>query len=117
MKNLFKPQNADEKKTPKKVYSELIEKYTSIPFSYDRINENIKQKLTGKFLGRLDCSMYLVPRNIYALRFGDSVGADDFEIIFDSLKADLGEPDFYAEYEGYIWILGGGLCIPLGLFL
>jgi len=115
MLNFLKQKNADEKKTPKKVYSELIKKYTSIPFSYEAINENIKQELSGKFLDRFDCSMYLVPRNVYALRFKDNIGAGDFETIFDSLKADLGEPDFYAEYEGYIWILDGGLCITFGL--
>ena len=84
-------------------YLNLIAKYTDINLPKKDITKEVKKGFGGKFNNRYDCITYLNYRNEYAIRFNDDMSADEFNDVFETLLVDLGAPDLFGEWEGYIW--------------
>lgn len=95
--------NNDKNNAIKTAYLELLEKYTSISSSYESMRKDIKKRLAGKFINGFDCSMYSRTENSYEIRFKDDMTAEEFNNVFMLLVKEMGNPEFFGEYEGYIW--------------
>lgn len=84
-------------------YINLIDRYTDIKFTNNNITKEVKKGIKGKFNRLYDCVTYLHFSKEYAIRFNDDMKADEFEYVFEILLSDLGEPDLFDEWKGYIW--------------
>ena len=96
------PQDGKNEKI-KKTYINLLEKYTTISSTTKSIAFDAKKRMSGKFWDKFDCSMFLVSKGEYAIRFNDDMRPNEFHEIFELLKNDLGLPDSFSEYNGYVW--------------
>ena len=88
--------------------------YTNIDISKKDITKEVKKGIKGKFNNLYDCITYLNYSIEYAIRFNDDMKAEEFDNVFETLIKDLGEPDLFNEWEGYIW-KRRGYVIALGL--
>ena len=95
-------------------YINLLDLYTNIDFPKKDITKEVKKGIKGKFNNLYDCVTYLNYNKEYAIRFNDDMKAEEFDNVFETLIKDLGEPDFFNEWEGYIW-KRRGYVIALGL--
>lgn len=84
-------------------YINLIEKYTDIKIKNNNVTKEVKKGITGKFNQLYDCVTYLHYSEEYAIRFNDDMKADEFDHVFEVLLNELGEPDLFDEWKGYIW--------------
>ena len=98
----------------KKVFLEILNKYTSISLTLEGVDEGIKNRASGLFSDKYECSVFRVPRGCYAIRFIDNMPAEEFYQVFDLLKNDMGDPDIFSECDGYVWTRQGYI-ISLGL--
>ena len=95
-------------------YINLLGLYTNIDISKKDITKEVKKGIKGKFNNLYDCITYLNYSKEYAIRFNDDMKAEEFDNVFETLIKDLGEPDLFNEWEGYIW-KRRGYVIALGL--
>ena len=98
----------------KKIYINLLEKYTTISSTTRSIAFDAKKRMPGKFWDKFDCSMFLVSKGEYAIRFNDDMRPKEFHEIFELLKNDWGLPNSFSEYDGYVWNQEGCI-ITVGL--
>ena len=112
----YPEENDNHKKndTIKKTYINLLEKYTSISFAYKSIDMDVRKQHSGTFVNKYDCSLFLVSKGEYAIRFNDDMRPKEFHEIFELLKNDWGLPNSFSEYDGYVWNQEGCI-ITLGL--
>lgn len=97
-----------------KVFLEILSKYTSISLTLEDMDKNINRKPSGIFSNKYNCSAFYTPRGCYAIRFNDNMPPEEFHQVFDLLKNDMGDPDIFSEYDGYVWTLDGYI-VSLGL--
>ena len=95
-------------------YINLLCLYTNIDISKKDITKEVKKVIKGKFNDLYDCVTYLNYSKEYAIRFNDDMKAEEFDNVFETLIKDLGEPNLFNEWEGYIW-KRRGYVIALGL--
>lgn len=95
-------------------YINLLGLYTNIGISKKDITKEVKKGIKGKFNNLYDCVTYLNYSKEYAIRFNDDMKAEEFDDVFETLIKDLGDPDLFNEWEGYIW-KRRGYVIALGL--
>ncbi len=84
-------------------YINLIGRYTDIYISKNNVTKDVKKGIKGKFKDLYDCFTYLNYSKEYAIRFKDDMKADEFDNVFEILLNDLGAPDLFSEWVGYIW--------------
>jgi len=89
-------------------------KYTSITSTIESIDEDLNKKLYGSFCDKFECSLFNVTRGCYAIRFKDDMLPEEFHQVFNLLKNDMGDPNIFSEYDGYVWTREGYI-ITLGL--
>lgn len=87
----------------KNTFLEFVEKYTSIHSTIKTLNRDIKKGRSGVFMNKLACSLFLAHGTHYAIRFKDDMSGGEFQEVFHFLEKELGEPDFFTEYDGYVW--------------
>ncbi len=98
----------------KSAFLDIVRKYTSISSTIERIDKNTKNKLAGLFGNKFECSLFYTPREYYAIRFNDEMPSEEFDQVLDLLKNDMGLPDIFSEYDGYVWNREGYI-VTLGL--
>ena len=103
--------NYKKNDTVKETYINLLKKYTSISFSDKSIDKDIMKRHSGTFVNKYDCSMFLVSKGVYAIRFKDDMRPKEFHEIFELLKNDWGLPNSFSEYDGYVWNQEGCIII------
>ena len=102
--NIFKRKNKSKEDTGiKNTFLSFVQKYTSIPSQTETIDRDLKECRPGIFINELDCSLFLVFQRDYAIRFKDNMNFKECQKVFSFLKNEFGDPDFFAEYCGYIW--------------
>lgn len=84
-------------------YLNLINKYTNIIISGENTSKKDKNEEKGLFKDLYECTTF---KN-HAIRFNDCMKCDEFEKVFEILTNDLGNPDLFGEYDGYIWKMKG----------
>ncbi|MBR2970268.1 MAG: hypothetical protein IKC48_00510 [Clostridia bacterium] len=114
-KRKIKNEDSNKDNPLKREYSTLLKKYTSLDYTYESIDQNIQKRLCGEFTNGYDCSMYLTYDSRYAIRFKGDMTATEFDDVFTVLIKDLGNPDFFCDYEGYVW-KKDGFYIIYGLY-
>lgn len=78
-----------------KDYLRFLNDYTSI----DTTNFSDQKPKSGKFCDLIDCTTY----SKLAIRFNDKISADEFDRVLGLLITNLGDPDLFSEYDGYVW--------------
>ena len=84
-------------------YAVLLKKYTSIRVSFESIDEGIKIQSSGKFANHFECTMFQPSKGVYAIRFPDNMQPEEFNTVFQLLMGNWGEPDYFSEWNGYVW--------------
>ena len=98
----------------KSAFLDIVSKYTSISSTIESIDKNTKNKLAGLFCNKFECYLFYTPKEYYAIRFNDEMPSKEFNQVFDLLKNDMGNPNIFSEYDGYVWTREGYI-ITLGL--
>lgn len=102
--DIFKRKSKAKKEDDfKNTFLEFVGKYTSIQSTIKTFNSDIKKGCSGLFMNEWACSLFLAPGAHYAIRFKDDMSGGEFQDVFHFLEKELGEPDFFTEYDGYVW--------------
>ncbi len=110
IKNIFSTKNKSKNAlSPEELYGiqkafvDILSKYTSISSTIENIDENMHKKHSGLFGDKFECSLFYTPRECYAIRFKDDMTPEEFHQVFNLLKNEMGDPNIYAEFDGYVW--------------
>lgn len=121
LKKIFSPTEKNENNLkPEGLYGiqnaflDTLCKYTSITSTIESIDDDLNKKLYGSFCDKFECSLFNVTRGCYAIRFKDDMLPEEFHQVFNLLKNDMGDPNIFSEYDGYVWTREGYI-ITLGL--
>ena len=104
----------EELRKIQKSFVDILSKYTSISSTVENIDESMQKKHSGLFDDKFECSLLSTHRGAYAIRFKDDMTPEEFNQVFDLLKNDMGNPDIFSEYDGYVWTREGYI-VSLGL--
>lgn len=86
-----------------KAYVELVEKYTSIFITQKTPQKAAHAKSEGTFLTGISCSLFLVHKKCFAIRFENNMKNKDFHDVFHLLVKEFGDPKLVAAFRGYVW--------------
>lgn len=106
--------NPDELYEIQKAFLDILSKYTSISSTIESIDENTNNKLSGLFCDKFECSLFRTYKQAYAIRFNNNMAPEEFNQVFNLLKNNMGNPNIFSEYDGYVWTQDGYV-LSLGL--
>lgn len=84
-------------------FIDLVNKYTSFDIDTSILKKDISKFASGIFANKFNCSLFYLSSAAYAIRFDDNMKPESFNEVFDIMINDLGKPDYFVEFDGYVW--------------
>ena len=97
----------------KEIFIEIVKKITNYEIEYNDFEAILLKNKSLLFSNLFECFLYKISISKYAIRFNDNMSPDEFNKAYSILVEKFGEPNYVAEFYGYVWKYKG-YCISFG---